>query len=202
MKRLLKGAAISSWRAGARDSFVRADSSTTLGTADKGGAWTAGSIGDAAGMVFGISGNKGYCVAAGATSAPHAWLECAKADGALSASVLVSPAADGQALGLMLRRVNSNNYFDCRIHRGLGTVVLRRVLAGVLSTIGSSAVAQVDGQTIALKVVMQGSLLVVLCDGVEKIRTTDANMTTGTKHGLGTSGATSGRWTNFRFVRR
>jgi hypothetical protein len=183
------------------DTFDRADSALSLGTASDGGAWTVGDSGDAATLpTYGIASNKAYLAAPGTQNDPYAWRDAGAADCVVVVDVGVGTSASGSASGLLVRRADSSNYFWIDLYNQGDQVRIGRNLAGVRSIVASTALTIADAQTIRLRVELSGSTFRVYCDGVLKITYTDTNSQAATKHGLYTVNATAAAtptWDNF-----
>lgn len=192
------------WRRVVWDSFDRADSALTLGSAETGQAWSTGNQGDGGPLpVWGVSSNQGYVVTASGVDA-HVWLESGVADGVVDCAIkLAASFAVDRFAGLLFRRVDASNYFAVRFQETTRQLHVLRCLASVRSTVASSAPLAVSaGETLPLRLVLRGSTILVWANGVGVITYTDANMAAGTKHGLYEYGVGTPRFDNFRVLGR
>lgn len=162
------------------DTFTRANSTTTLGSAETGQAWTVG-LG-----TMGVNTNKAYMV-----SGPSgASLESGAADVTLSCLIT----HNGSDAGLVFRVSDATNYLMVRF--GSGTLqVYRRV--STFTQIASQAYSLASGATATLSVVMSGSSLTVFVNAVQQIALTETQWQTQTKHGLYPGAGDPARWDDF-----
>jgi hypothetical protein len=169
----------------ASDTFTRADSTTTLGTAETGGPWSA-RVG-----TWGIASNKAYLVSGSTGIATVPML----ADG--TTQVTISTIA-GRA-GMVFRVQDANNYWVITDSFGFATYNVNKVVAGSATFMGNLGLAGADGDV--LKVICSGSSISIYYNGVLKLSLTDTTF----QHALGVglySGAAAGiaRWDSFSFV--
>ena len=106
----------------ASDTFTRADSTTTLGTAETGGAWTA-HVG-----TWGISSNQAYCPTSAGLNI--ATVDTGYSDGFVTVTVTGVSAA-GQRL--VFRLSDSSNYWD--LQAVTGSCLLQKYVAGSLTNV-------------------------------------------------------------------
>lgn len=167
------------------DSFDRANSSSSLGSADTGQAWVA-TLG-----TWGISSNLAYIATAAGGGVNAAYLEASENDVAVQATF--STAAQGQRM--IGRYVDTDNYLFVHAETGGGAYALYKRVAGVDTSLGSYTVTIANGDV--LKLNMSGNDLTVYLNGVSRITATDAAHNTATKHGLGCTTVTTQRWNDF-----
>lgn len=163
------------------DLFTRANSTTTLGSADTGVAWTALQ------RTWGIAGNQAYKPGAGADGI--AVIDFGWVDQTVTATI--TPAANDASL--VARCTDVNNLYLCYVD-AVNCVVYKKV-AGTYS-----AVSPIVGGSYPTGTVMQfsviGSSIVVKKNGATIISVTDTAITTGTKAGMRTDASTT-RFDNF-----
>jgi hypothetical protein len=172
------------------DNFTRSDSAVSMGNCNSNQTWIAGSYQDANNPTLGISSNKGYFPATPGTDS-HAYIETGKADCVITAKITFDSGADSDK-GIIFRRVDGDNYFFLHVDSAVDNLVLSRCLAGVRSDIASSAGLTVGvGNEVWVRCYLYGNdikcgMAVNSVIGVPNkyIETTDANLTTATKHGL------------------
>lgn len=141
------------------DSFDRADSASTLGSADVGGAWTAWA------GTWGISSNKGYLVTT--TDDARAYLDGLVPDGTLTVDITQS--ATRCFAGVSLRGVDANNELLVRYKSTTNDLLLSKRVSSVVSTLTNVNPAWPAGTTKTLKVVCKGTLIQVYLGGVLEI---------------------------------
>jgi hypothetical protein len=170
----------------ATDNFTRSNSATTMGACLSNQAWVAGSYQDANKPTLGISSNQGYFPVITGTDS-HAYIESGKADCVITAKITFDSGADSDK-GIIFRRVDGDNYFYLHVDSAADSLVLSRCLAGVRSDIASQAGMTVGlGDTVWLCCYLSGNdINCGMANGstTQYIETTDANLTTATKHGL------------------
>lgn len=183
-----------------RDRSQRPDSALTLGSAETGQVWNLGNNGDAATLpVWGVSGGRGYMVSAGTPADPHVWLESGVSDCVIDCRLTVD---NGTNLGgPLFRRADGNNYYCVRVNPSSSLFMVMRNVGGVRGAVVSVAYTYSLPQTLALRVVLRGSLMVFYVDGVEVARFTSTDMQGATKHGLHDQSAVN-YWDNFRVLAR
>jgi hypothetical protein len=156
------------------DTFTRADSATSLGTADTGQAWTL--VGT---NIFGISSGQVY--SPNATENERAFVDAGVSD--CTVEVKIAALAAGGSCGLFLRSAA-----DGATGFNLSPVALFRYTAPSTNTLLASWTALVAGDTMRVK--MSGSTLTVYRDSgstgtfVQVAQVTDATNQTATRHGL------------------
>lgn len=169
------------------DSFDRADSTSTLGTADSGQTWTAYS------GTWGISSNQAYLVST--TAQAFAGVNAGISDVDMSCNVTLSATLARADCGLVVRAIDNNNYILVVLNRlggtGLGnSIQLFKRDAGsfvLLDSIGSEG--HVNGATYAVRVILNGDSIDIYRDGSLRLSHTfsAANQTkygTATIHGI------------------
>jgi hypothetical protein len=159
------------------DSFNRADSTTTLGNADTGQAWT-----NVTG-VLGISSNQAYRVTAVSNEAV-ALLETGITDMIVKGTPVSG--VTNRIVGLIGRATDGNNFYLV-LTDGSSVGQLYKKVAGTFIQLGSNF-ALITG---VMELRCQGSTVSVYNDGVLVASETDTALTTGTQAGFRISG-TSG----------
>lgn len=172
------------------DTFDRADSTTSLGTADTGQAWTV-----LTGATWGVQTNRAY-MGGGGDHNP-AIVESGASDVKVSATVY--PNTDNPRGGLSFRVVDVSNFFFLRSYATVWQLNVTE--AGTTTTIAQSSVSPVGGQAHAVEITCSGSTITCKVDGATIITATSSLFLTATKHGLENAngsfyGAT--RWDNFK----
>lgn len=162
------------------DSFDRPDSTTSLGIADTGQAWTSIL------RTFGISGNKAATTVADAA----AHLDSGVADADITCDI-----THGGDNGLAFRSTGTSNFMVARL--GANKVQAYRRQSGAYTLVGEAAMALTVGQAYAFRVACFGSTIDVYVDGVKKLTVTDSFQSTATAHGLYGSHFNGSRWDNF-----
>jgi len=156
------------------DSFNRADSTTSLGTADTGQAWTALT------GTLGINGNAAYAVV---TSNSVAVIDSGLADGTVQ--VKLTATATGSVMPrLIFRCTDASNYWMLQARGSTGKYQLYKNVAGAFTQLGTDiAVTPTAGDVI--QAVLSGSSVTIKVNGVQAATATDAFNSTATKHGIG-----------------
>ena len=152
------------------DKFDRADSTSSLGKADTGQSWQAIS------GTWGISSNRAYVTADGTDM--FAILDAGISDGEVS--VLISGTVDYDAR-LSFRIADVNNWFI--VDYGAGCFRLVRKLNGAYTELASYTA--IRPSQFEVKAVLDGQLIKIFIDGVQRMSVTDSNHQTVTKHGIG-----------------
>lgn len=150
------------------DSFNRADTTTSLGTADTGQAWT--NLGNG----MGITGNKAYAPSAN-NLAYHGALIVAQAN--VAVSFVHSPALSFS--GVLGRWSDENNHWRLDMNDDNNWRLLRRN-AGTF-TVPASGTTAVRGR---LKLTMSGSSITVHIESTLLASITDSFNSTATTHGI------------------
>ncbi len=179
------------------DSFTRANSATSLGTADSGQAWTAITA------TFGISSKKGY-IAANSGLINYAFIDSGLLNFTMEADVLMDFAGgDWRWSGLVFRAdgttTENNIFFAGGNEAGVDKWALYKRVANVATEIDSTVEAITEGNTYKLKVITNGNDISCYVDGVLKASGSEANLNTNSKQGLYQGQITAGavRWDNF-----
>jgi hypothetical protein len=152
------------------DLFNRADSSTTLGSADTGQAWTASP------GTWGISGNAAYSVTA--ANDDYALVDAGRVDVKVEVTVHGVP---GTNPGLVLRGTDTNNCYMANFHQS-GVPTLFKRVAGTYTSLGAGSKNLANGDRLTFSAV--GTTLTMLVNGTAIVTVTDSTFTTGTKVGL------------------
>lgn len=166
------------------DTFTRADSTSTLGSADTGQAWSA-QVG-----TWGISGNQACETLA--TGSANAVVDAGVADGEAEVDVTWQ---SGQG-GLVARSVDGNDLLLAIIYAG--TLELYKIVAGLSTALGSYAWTPVMGTTYNLRISARGSAIKVYLDGTERIAVTETAHQSATKWGIWASSSSANRFDNFK----
>lgn len=158
----------------ASDAFTRADSATTLGTADVGGAWTA-QVG-----TWGILSNKAYCAVATSDAYNIATLTLQNtADVTVSCDVTTSATANRTTAGLALRYTDVNNWVRLLLFKEgsiPNSIYLQQTVSGTPTTLANlDSAGLADGTLYNLKAVIAGTTIAVYLDNVLKIAATSFN---------------------------
>ncbi len=181
----------------ATDDFTRADSASSLGSADEGGAWTAHN------GTWGIASNRAYCSAGSSSDKALATLSTSYADVAVEATIPTLPAGAGARIAV--RATDLDNVWFAQVKTT--EIVLRKREAGSLSDAGSWTGTVTTGDLI--RVECYGLTLRVWHNGTLRVSYNGANggssfNSTATKHGIGVdnhASAGSIRFDNFRVIR-
>lgn len=147
------------------DSFNRADSSTSLGSADTGQAWTA-LVG-----TWGITSNQAYNPVGGGDN------QCtAVVDAGVSDCTVQVTKPNSHDAGFVFRVVDANNYL---MFTEAG--VLYKRVGGGFTSIATCAVGS-DGDVLAA--VLSGTSVIVKRNGTQIVSVTESTHQSATKHGL------------------
>lgn len=156
-----------------KDSFNRADDTTTLGIAETGQTWKYDS------STWGISTNEAYPVSTTNTSFySYAFIESGISD----AVVQVKLSSLVRVMVLLFRYADLNNLWFVRTNGNKNGYEIYKRVSGSWTLKGSFAGAAV-GDTV--KVSANGSVIKVYINDVEKASITDNSHITNTKHGIG-----------------
>lgn len=158
------------------DTFTKANSTTSLGTADTGQTWQKYDFRSA---VYGISANQAYPAVVG-------WDYPAFIDTGIS---------DNYDYSLRLAVVGSGNQIMWRIAGDLNYLIIsgtniRRVVSNVWTTIGTIPTL-VNGDVVKIQV--RGNVHTIFVNGVQRAQVTESAHATATKVGF-SSNSTSSRW--------
>ena len=176
------------------DSFTRADSATTLGTADTGQVW------DAAEGTWGIDSGQAALITVSGTSRETALIDAGVSDCTVRAT-FGTDASGTFAQRLVVRATDKlNNFYVANMNTA--GVVGDNITLWKREAAASSNMAPAAAHTWAIgdvvEVVLSGSSITVLVNGAALIAASSAFNQTATKHGLAASNNTSPRWTDFR----
>lgn len=164
------------------DTFTRADSTTTLGNAETGQAWSA-----LAGT-WGISSNTAYTTT---TTAPGS----AVVDSGVSNCIIKAKIATQQGGAYVaFRAVNATNFLFFGNNGGTA-YKLYKLVANILTEVGSYAQAPQNGDSI--KITAIGNTITCYVNDIQLIQATIADLNTATKHGFCSYNATNARWDDF-----
>jgi hypothetical protein len=150
-----------------RDTFTRADSAITLGSAETGQAWSA-----LAGT-WGISSNKAYLVTD--TGQAVAVLDAGVADYTYTIDLTTSPTASRVDCGIVFRATDNNNYLLLALNKivGANTIKLWKNSGGAFGALQTVDPAELAENTLyAVRAVLNGNSIVIQLNGVEKINYT------------------------------
>lgn len=165
------------------DSFNRADSAVSLGSADIGGAWTATT------GTWGISSNKGYLVT-------DAGQDVAQIDSGVANCTIrcLYSTVGANSQRLVFRFTDASNFLICQTE---GTAYkVYKYVAGGFTQLGTYSVTPADGDQIM--VVLNGSNIDFYLNGTLRISVSDAFNNTATRHGLGGANNTgAARWEDY-----
>lgn len=187
------------------DTFTRADSAVTLGSAETGQAWSALS------GTWGISGSKAYL--ASTTAQAVAIVESGAADADVSVDVTLSASASRADVGIAFRVIDDNNYLLAAFTKTASdAITIFKRSAGAFTQLAIlSGAGNINGSTYTFRVRVRGTSVEVFRDGESKLAHTlsGADQTAygaATKHGLrlnwGASNDDGGsRFDNFRISR-
>lgn len=167
----------------ASDTFTRADSATTLGSAETGQAWTS-----LAGT-WGISANQAYNAVVGGSK--YVVVDAGVSD----CTVQVTLVTGGTDFGLILRAVDSNNLL--RLYPESGAIQLGQYVAGSFSAIGTVGSGLTFNANGVLKVAMSGPSFTISYNGVVLGTLTTAQFQASTKHGFGNGAPQNVKFDNF-----
>lgn len=172
---------------GVTDTFDRANSDLTLGTADSGQAWEP--LGDS---VWGIDTNEAKYVSGGTDNNIYAVIQSGLSDCTIEVTI---PAVSG-TIYLPFRCSDINNLFIVSVSEPLGVHELYSRDAGSFSLLDSDGTDPVAGQVV--RVVLDGTGIEVLVDDVSLLTATSSFNQSATKHGLGLfQGNTFARWNDY-----
>lgn len=158
------------------DSFNRANSTTSLGTADTGQAWTAHSGG------WGISSNQAYCDTD--ASLLNFATVAGAADGVLQVKLPSPGGGSGGSAWVVCRFTDVNNclYVACS---GIEQYRLMKRQGGALSTLGTGTIDHANSNDV-VRVVLLGTSIKVYVNDVLDLDVTTAFNQTATRVGMGT----------------
>ncbi|WP_307874757.1 DNRLRE domain-containing protein [Frankia nepalensis] len=174
-----------------RDSFTRANSSTTLGTSDTGEQWQALTLPGLGNGTWGISGNAAYLATASGNR--NMATVSAAADGTFSFKMPVAQAG----LGLAFRFADASNYWRVVAQPSSGTWQLVRTVGGVETVIATSSGGLCCTATDTLTVVTNGPAISVLRNGSQILSANDPAVFYGSRVGPFAEATGSGRIDDF-----
>lgn len=166
------------------DTFNRADSAVSLGSADVGGAWTA-SVG-----TWGISSNVAYQVA-------DAGQDVAQIDSTVANCTIrcTYSVASPNSQRIIFRFSDTSNYWLLQTEGGTA-YKLYKYVAAAFTLAGTYSTTPANGDV--LMIVLNGNQIDAYLNGVLRISTTDAHNSTATRHGIGgANNSLTGRWEDF-----
>lgn len=190
------------------DRFDRADSTTTLGTAETGQAWTAQN------GTWGVIGGKAYVVVTGAGYIATVASVPGASNVIVSCDMTFSSALNRSAFSLIGRYIDASNWLLVDLGKNVdgNSIAIWKMVAGAQTREANLTNAGfVDAQTYAVKWVLNNALLTASVDGVQKLTYTlsDADQAVfsgASRYGLRQYAAASyddggSRWDNFRVTR-
>lgn len=170
-----------------RDTWTRADSSSTMGTPDTGSAWTV----PTAGATWGISSGQGYLVST--TAQAIAVSDASVATGTISADIKIS--AVRSDTGLIFNETDDNNYLVAVLSMsntggGGSQLSLFKRVAGTFTQLGSTVTPTLTHGAVSRLTVVRTSTTIKIYVGTTLLITytlTGAEQTafnSSTKHGI------------------
>ena len=174
------------------DAFTRADSTTTLGSADTLQSWTAHQ------GTWGISSNKAYVATTGGVD------DTATVNSGFSnIDVQADCQNEAQRIGLVFRMKDIQNRWYFFYHDGTGKYNLGKVINGIFTTVVDLTEAWALGTTKTLKVTANGTSIECFVDGVSKLTaSSQTDMQYETKHGLYSYNTILNRHDNFQIDKK
>lgn len=158
------------------DSFIRGDSTTTLGVADTGQTWTY--LGPS---TWGISSGQAYCVTG--TADPMALVDAGSADGAVQVRLVrIDPTHHSR---LVFRAASTSDSWMVQRRSTTGKYQLYKKVATVFTQVGTDAPQQAASGDV-LRVVLVGSRIRVFLNGLLLWDVTDSFNQTAQLCGIGT----------------
>lgn len=152
------------------DTFTRADSASTMGSAESGQAWTPSS------GTWGVASNKAY--SASDADDDLTLLESSVANARLSCTISgnLHTFGNGRFPQLVFRAVDASNFLY--VDMAVGNVRLWKRVAGTFTMITQAATTTTSGQDYAITVDYNGALVLVYVDGIWKF----TSVLTGTEY--------------------
>lgn len=145
---------------------------------------------------FTIQSNAAYCSTAPGNALSTASLS--SADGYAEATLAVrSVLANSHAVFVLIRAVDSSNFYQAGYRGSTGSLSLGKTVAGTFAELATVAYTPVAGASPVIRIEASGSTLRLLVDGVEKLTATDTALTAAGKVGFRTSGVAAGATTGF-----
>jgi hypothetical protein len=174
--------------AGVVDTFARQPSKVSLGVADSGQRWTAVT------GTWARGNGLGYLARPSSSGISVAVIEMGASDGLVQAT----QATAGASAGLAFRYVDNSNYWWIESRPESGTWLLEKLVDGKDTVIGDIGPTRTDAGT-TLSVLLRGSTIEVLVDGIRRRTVVDADLERATKAGFAGRGlaATQTRWARF-----
>jgi len=186
-------ASASPWTGSVTDNFDRADSATTLGSAQTGQAWTATR------GTWGITGNAAY--SATAVDDDLATIETTQSNHRVTVNVPVPAGVGAASPGIVTRFADINNHYMAVLAFTSGgtapLVKLFKKVAGGYTQIGTTVTLPDQTGSVKFALSAFGTTITVLVNDVAVIRKIDSSLSAGTKVGLRQGGATACRWSDF-----
>lgn len=176
-----------------RDTFNRADSTTTLGSTDTGDVWTVlPPRGANPQSVFGITSQQASVHVTTGSNRDYATIDAGAADYTVSARILDPSTA---SLAFRLSQDATTRYVSGFLHTA---TTLFRIDAGTLTQLGSGVLSINAGDEVAITAF--GSLITVYVNGIQKLQVTDLNYLTSHLVGLRASSPAldTGLWADFQ----
>lgn len=166
------------------DTFDRADSSSSMGTADTGQVWVALQ------HTWGIDTNRAYDTSA--SSDGTCYVESSNAD----CTIQVTLTTFGSKAGFTFRVQDLNNHYIIRMQSGTNDVVCFRRQGGTYNAQGNNSITAPANNDV-IKMVLRGSLGLFYQNGVLKLAFSNSTFSTETKHGLHTLSDGTSRFDDF-----
>lgn len=163
------------------DTFVRANNTATMGRTSSGHLWTALS------GAWGITSNAGYLVVAGADHRSLATTTVI-ADGRISMTV---NAPTGARLAFRFTDKDNGYYVEAQANQ----YVLERVVAGVITTIGTYSVTPKSGDQVMAS--LANASISIFVNGAIAINVSQSFNQTATLHGIGATDTSIAQWSAF-----
>ncbi len=164
------------------DTFTRADNAAALGSTET----TDSALLRAWGLViggaaWGITSNRAYCNDAAANGG-------AVVDSGQSDLIYVSvdlPVVGGAAdAGIIFRYINASNFWTFRWSIADARYYLRKMVAGVLTTVGTDTTTAAPAAADTWRIELSGASITVKKNGTTMFSISDSVNQTGTSHGL------------------
>lgn len=166
------------------DSFNRADSSSSLGTAAEGSSSAAWSVLATSGGTWGVSSNAAKCTTGNGTQL--AVIDTTNADGTVQSTMTaLNGTVSARASGLAFRCTDASNYlvFQAKVQgTNANFYSLVRRVGGTATVLATTSI--VPAVSDVLKVVFVGSSIKCYVNGVLAATVTEATYASITKHGL------------------
>jgi lysophospholipase L1-like esterase len=183
-------ASASPWTGSVTDNFDRADSATTLGSAQTGQVWTASR------GTWGITGNAAY--SATAVDDDLASIETTWTNHRVTVNIPVPSGVSAASPGITARFADTNNHYMAVMGFLSGgtapTVKLYKKVAGGYTQLGTTVTLPNQTGTAKFALSAFGTTITVFVNDVAVIRKIDGALTAGTKVGLRQGGVTACRW--------